>query len=208
MNLTALQTAVKTFGFADSDPLTDWINTALHTFEDAFDWPFLEAETTINTVVGTNTLVLPADFYQLQSLKINLQAGRPDYMEPVEFEDHVTDRTVRGMPSVFTLIGMDKVLLWPTPDAIYSCRFLYRKFIPDLVNGVDVPAIPLRHHYSLVHGAVSIGLQPEGESKRATDAQTQFDSDVQRAISRYRQKQTHTAQQVVDSQGYFDNSRR
>lgn len=204
MDLTALQTAVKTFGFTDSDPLTTWINAALHTFEDAFPWPFLEAETTINTVAGNNSLVLPADFYLLKSLKIDKTASRPEYMEPGDFEEAVEDRTVRGTPTIFTIIGTDKILLWPTPDIVYSFRVLYRKFIPDLAAGADVPAIPLRHHYSLVYGAVATGLQPEGESKRATDAQTSFDGDITRAISRWSRKQTQSPAQVIDSQGYFN----
>lgn len=202
MNLGDLKTALKYFGFSDTDPLATWLNAALHEFEDAYPWPFLEAETSVAVVAGTNTLVLPSNFYKLMSLKIDGYGTRPEYMDLGFFEDEIEDRTVTGLPTVFTLVGTDSIRLYPTADTAYTFRIVYRKAVPDLAADIDVPAIPTRHHYTLVKGAAMVGLQAENEEIRARDAQTNFDGDILRAISRWSNKQEHQPDTVRDTAGY------
>ena len=69
MNLLALRTALKRYGFDDSDPLDQWINASYQEMGEAVDWTFMEVMTTVPTILGSNTIAFPADFRKIISLR-------------------------------------------------------------------------------------------------------------------------------------------
>lgn len=205
MNLGSLKTALKRYGFNDADPLTDWINAALHEFEDAYPWPWLEKEVFLALLTGENEITLPADFYKLQSVKFKGFELRPKYLGYDVFTDEIADRTVTGsLPTVFTLIGMDTMPVWPVPTQDLDLILLYRRSVDDLVDDTDIPNIPTRHHYGLVAGAATYALQAENEEDRAVTAANLWQSVIDRAIARYATRQEMEPDQVRDSAGYFE----
>jgi hypothetical protein len=206
VNLGEIKTALKRYGFDDTDPLTLWINAAMHEFEDAYPWPWLEREVFLALLVGEREVLVPSDFYKLISLKWKERDSRPVYLGIDEFEEAITDRTITGpLPSVFTMVGMERILVWPTASENLDIEFIYRKELPDLVDDDDIPGIPTRHHYGLVAGAASYALQAENEEERSQTAQGLWQAVIDRAIARYGTRQEQGTDSVRDEAGYFDN---
>lgn len=202
MNTGQLKTALKRYGFTDSDPLLTWLNAALHEFAGRYNWPFLETVVESALAVGDDTIILPADFGKVISLKIKGFTKTPQYKDLHVFEDMVEDDTVTGVPDIYTLIGLSTIVLYPVNDAPQTVRLIYRKKVSDLVNDVDVPGVDVVTHYAIVLKAAAIGLQAEDEEDRASTASDEFDSAVISAIAQFSTKQEHAPAQVIDSAGY------
>lgn len=203
MTLGEIKTALKRFGFDDDDPLTAWINEAYRQFLDAYQWPFLEAISSEDTVVGVDSLNLPADFFSMITARITTASTNLEYMGRIQFENEIQDPTKTGKPTIYTLVGMDGLVLYPIPDAVYTVRYYYKKFMSPLVDDIDVPFIGLSYyHYTLVQGAAAVGLQAENEEDRASTALENFSSGIATAIAAFGTKQTGEYGQVRDTQGY------
>jgi hypothetical protein len=211
MNLGTIKTALRRYAGVDAtDPLVDWINAALHEFEEAYDWPFMEGVANQPTVAANTQLTLPADFFKLAKAKVVTAAGANvarsalTYVPRLKFEDESTfDPFSTGEPSYYTLIGMDQMFVWPTPDGVYSIRVFYQKALADLVNDGDVPAIPTRYHYTIVEGAAVRALQAESEEGRSDTARSVFEDSIDRHITKLGgTRQAGEYQQTRDVMGY------
>lgn len=202
MTLADMKTALERFGFDETDPLTTWINEGLRQFVDAYPWPFLEALVNVNTVANNDTIVLPSDFFSMITARVTTDSLPLDYMGRIQFENQIQDPTKKAKPTIYTLIGMSTVTLYPIPDAVYPIRLIYRKKVAALVNDADVPAIDSNYHYTAVLGAVAVALQAENEEDRATTALDNFNASIQTAIQAFGAKQSGEFGQVRDSQGY------
>jgi hypothetical protein len=55
-----------------------------------------------------------------------------------------------GSPIAYTVDDRDRLVFWPTPDASYVVRGLYRKSAQQLLNSDDVPEIHESHHKIIV----------------------------------------------------------
>lgn len=184
MNLGDMKTVLRrTAGVDASDPLTTWINASLHEFEDFHPWPFLEAMAQQPTVAGNDVLALPSDFWMPIKARIVDRSLPLEFMGRIQFEEEISDPTVQGIPEFFTLIGMDNMILYKVPDAVYTVRLIYRIAVPDLVNDTDVPAIPPKYHWTIVEGAMAKALQGESEEDRAREAQDRFQSAMSSAVT-------------------------
>lgn len=204
MNHDELQEAVKRFGFDDSDPLTTWINAAIHDLEDASNWTFLENIFTTSTNATVDTLDVPSDLWTIHSIKILGQTEKLRYLSRNSWEDQILDDTTPGLPTHYTMVGLDTVLLWPVPDAIYSVRIFYRILVPELVGPNDVPsAFPNKLHFAIVQRAAAIGLGAENNEDRASSAQNQYEATVAAAATTASgDHQTSSFGQVQDAQEY------
>jgi hypothetical protein len=191
VNLGALKTAVKAYGFSDDDPLLTWINAALHEFEEAYPWPFLDKVGTVVTVANLDTVALPADLFIAHKIRIPAEAETLIYVPRNQWEDEIEDHTDLGIPSHYTLVGLTSMLLYPIPDAIYSIRVSYRRLIADLAADGDIPDIPTKYHYKIVYGAAAIGLKTEEDADaQAQSARSDFDSAIASAISDFTGRQS------------------
>lgn len=202
MNLGSMKTSLKRFGFDDSDPLDSWINAALHDFEDANAWTFLETIFTGDTTPASDTLVGPTNLWKLHTARVVTESQKLIYISRTVWEDQIVDPTAPGLPTHFTMVGLDTILLWPVPDTVYSLRLSYTKSVPELIADVDIPDVPARYHFAIVQRAAAIALQAENNEDRATTAQNQYDSVVARAIQSSSDHQTATLGQVQDTQEY------
>lgn len=202
MNTAAMKTALKRFGFSDSDPLVLWLNEGLRQFVDAYPWPFIEAIATVNTVAGTETLTLPADYFSVIKARITTEGLPLEYIGRIQYEDEIGNTTATGKPTMFTIVGLNTMYLSPVPNAVYPIRLYYRKTVAELVNDADVAAIPAAYHYTVVQGAAAIALQAENEEDRAVTAAQAFSGGIQSAIQAVSNKQSGEYGQVRDTQGY------
>lgn len=211
MNLGAMKTALKRYAGVDAtDPLVDWVNAALHEFEEAYDWPFMETVANQPTVAADAQLTLPSDFFKLAKAKVVIAAGASvarsalTYVPRLRFEDESTyDPFTTGEPTHYTLIGMDQMLVWPIPDGVYTVRVFYQKSLVDLAADADVPGLPSRYHYTIVEGAAVRALQAESEEDRAETARGIFEDSIDRHITKLGgAKQAGEFQQTRDVMEY------
>lgn len=193
MNAGTMKTSLKRIaGVSDTDPLMDWLNAGMHDFEDAYDWPFLDIVGGVTMLAGSNNPDLPPDLAVLYTARVDTTPSggtvtRPSlkYVPRVKFEDEsYFDPTQTGEPTHYTLVGNSSIFLWPTPDQNYHFRVYYRKFLTDLLEDVDIPALPAKYHYSIVTGAAAVALEAENEEDRAETWRNIFEDNIQRAISR------------------------
>lgn len=212
MNLTALQTALKRYGFDDPDPLTTWLNAGMRQFVDAYQWAFLEATgtPTVTTSAQLSLSTALTTFRKVRTVAIQDTTANPTYQKLLYWSAHRFDReltaptTQTGQPQIYTLVGLDAMTVWPVPDKSYRLLIRYIKSVPDLVNGTDIPAIPVEYHYTIVRAAAVIALQAESEEERAQAAEQGYEADLQSAIAQYGTHEEDDADQVEDTQGYGD----
>jgi hypothetical protein len=212
MNLGTMKTSVQRIAGVDStDPLLDWINAAMHEFEDAYGWPFLETTGGVTMAANSNAPNLPTDLALLRTAKVDTTptggsvARRSLIFVPrVKFEDQSWyDPTSTGEPTHYTLVGNSTILLWPTPDQNYHMRVYYQKFLPDLAIDADVPGVPAKYHFTIVRGAAATALEAENEEDRADSWRGQFEDAIERHISKLGgSRQGGTLNTVRDVMGY------
>jgi hypothetical protein len=65
-----------------------------------------------------------------------------------------TNRTRVDRPSRFTVDPQGQLTFWPTPDATYTVRGLYRKSPQVLAANTDIPEMPARFHKLIVYTAL------------------------------------------------------
>lgn len=199
------KTALKRYGFSDSDPLLVWLNAAKSEFETARDWPFLFDLSNPSGAVGEDTITLPADFGRVITLRDVTNKNKLNWIEPVEFERLIEDPTEDGQPVWYTIYGTDTLVIWRVLDTAVTWRLVYQATLPDMVNdNVSMPG-PTRIHYPIVQKAASIALQAENEEDRAISAESQYQSSVGSLWRRFATPVLDEMDQVVDYQGYGDS---
>jgi len=207
VNLGSLKTNLQRYGFDTSDPLQDWINEALHTFEDAYPWPFLEISTTVSVVANNDIVPLPADFSLLiAEPRFTTESVSLQYIGVRDLEEQGLDPTSVGLPTRYYFVG-PIMRLWPIPDISRLLRITYHRKVADLTTDGQSPTeIPTKYHYTIVYGAASVALDTEDENDRATKAEDKFQQRISAAIDYYSKKQLASFGQVRDSQGYADGT--
>lgn len=208
MTVGEIKTALKRYGFDDSDPLLIWINSAYHEIENAYQhWSFLEVDEEIETAERQFNLVgLVTRMMKLRDVTAELTTGGTGldltFRDRRRLERDFPNLFVQGEPEYFTIIGSSKLQVYPDPPAKRKYRASYIKELPDLVNDGDIPLIPVRNHFTIVRGAAYVGLQAENEEERAASAQAQFDSDLEKMILNDSNRQIGDTDQVEDTEFY------
>lgn len=92
----------------------------------------MEITTTLTTVAGTKTVVMPTDVTETRRLTITSTDPKRvlDYISPEKLVLKYPYSTT-AMPEVFTVIG-GNFELGPTPDSAYTLEYVYRQRIPSL----------------------------------------------------------------------------
>lgn len=206
MILSEMKTALKRYGFDDSDPLTTWINWGMHDLEHDQKWTFLAGLTSVNTVIGTSTLSLGTTIGSIVSAKINGDSDPLDFLPPSAFMRNIADFTVSGHPSQYTRLSSGVIKLYPVPDAVYAVTFFYRGQELDLADaspGGTPLYIPSDMHHLIVIKAAAYGLQAENEEQRAQDALSQYTAGVSSVLAKYTDT-TDEPREVQDVMNYGD----
>lgn len=102
----------------------------------------------IVTVTGDASYVLPATSVRVQSLRdVGTDPDTPLGEVSQAVFDRLPDR--QGEPEAFTLRGSE-IILWPTPDAVYSLELRFRGDAVDMVADADKPALANDYRHLLV----------------------------------------------------------
>lgn len=209
MNLTQLQVALKRYGFDDTDPLTTWLNAAMHDFEASYDWPFLEVMP-YQTVVtpGANTIVLPSDCMKVMYIKDMTSFSKLKYYERHKFIRNIQDPTDVGQAEVYTLVGTTNLQIWRVLQLPTTFEIMYQASCPDMVNSSDVPGttetpFPAIVQYAIVQYAAAIALQAENEEDRAKTAMQEYQATLMRLMGKFGERELDEPTTVEDAQGYM-----
>ena len=210
MKVEEIKTALKRYGFDNTDPLLTWINAAYHEIESAHGhWSFLELDETIESELGEFNLVASVNrFIKVRDMTTELASGGEgkdlEYMDRRDFMRTFPNALIAGNPEVFTIIGSNKLQVYPDPVGKRKYKVSYIRLLPDLVADAEEPLIPVKNHYTIVRGAAYIALQAENEEERAASAQGQFESDLDKMISNDQRRQIGEPETVVDAQEYSE----
>lgn len=206
MTVGEIKTALKKFGFNDSDPLLIWINASMHLIEDAYaNWSWLQTLESVVQTANDSTFTPAGGVTRVITLKDVTSGGYPDeliYWDNRKWEREISKEEDQGDPWVYTIFGAKDIQVYPTPTTAKTYRLKYIKALADLVNDADVPVVPTKNHYLIVLGAAFIALQAENEEDRAANAQAQFDTGLDRMVLADMKRQIGEPSMVEDTAYY------
>lgn len=209
MTLAQLRTALqaKGYGTDSATAQTELINSVYRRLAGRRRWKWTEAQnTSIVTVAGTSAYALTGITDFLHPDAVRIEVGTEylpmEYMDYEELRDRQHADRDRGVPEFWT-IGRGQLLLWPTPERVYTVTVDYTKDPPDLSADGDTPIFPATYHDILVWGAIkeiSFRQRDWGAHQYATK---EFDDRLMEMEREYgiRQRQTSTH---VKRSGTFD----
>jgi hypothetical protein len=128
-----LQTSVA--DWLDRDDLSaripDFITLAEARYNRVLRIRSMETEADQATVSGTRSYSLPTDYRQMRTVHLVTNPITPlSYITP-EIMDRIWAGSSEGKPLSFTIKG-NNIYLGPSPDVVYTIRFLYYKKVPSL----------------------------------------------------------------------------
>lgn len=199
------KTALKRYGFDDTDPLLTWLNAGMRELEMAHDWSFLNVLIQVPSTVGNSELTVSPVLVKIKSIKSLTTGVKLKYLSNLEFEADIEDPRVAGSPRFYTILGpvaTSTVVLYPVPDAVEDYRVFFQQGYADMANDGDSMPGPSVIHYPIVLAAAYIGLQAENEEERSITALTQFERSVDKLWAKYNNQELDEPQQVEDVMGY------
>lgn len=150
--------------------VVDWIDTAYADIQNLHaDWDFLRTDLTFPTISGTNTYAKTAiaademgEWIQtsfrsyLTSTGVNGETLMsfvtwPDFRDAYVFG---AVRSTTGVPIFISQKPDTSLILWPTPNAIYTINGEYFKRPQAMTADLDIPLIPVKYHMIIVWRAL------------------------------------------------------
>jgi hypothetical protein len=186
VNLITMRNEVLSHGF---DPIgfgsarvTQYLNDAYMKAVRKVDYYVDEATQDFNTVAGTSTYPLPANFARGRSLRITTLG-----MELLAVGLRDIDRSsvgATGQPAFYAFDGQN-LHLYPAPDGVYPLEFRYWLLPNPLVNDTDTPTISDDYCDMLIFWALARCYGGEEDSQtqqfwegRWTQRLSEFAADV------------------------------
>src|SRR6266498_496449 len=127
-----------------------WINNRYAAVWGLEDWTFRKATGTITVTAGVASA--PTDFGKPIGIWAS-DGTRLDYVDPRAYYDATIGATISTSPAFFTMVnGVPQI---PVTAGTFTTH--YDKKLTLLSADSDVPALPVEHHYMLVHGATYVG---------------------------------------------------
>lgn len=145
------------------------LNTSAWEIFDVFHFREAETSRTFVTVAGTSSYAVAADHNATENLSIrdpdSSQHTRLLPMSEAEYEDNFVNTTsARGKPTKYFRRG-GNIILWPTPDEVYTIIDRYYMTLADLVSGG--PLIPQSWDELIFMGAAFRRFTELGDLNRA-----------------------------------------
>lgn len=160
--------------------LVNWVNDAYAEIQNKWlDWKFhwAEGQIVVGPLVAGNPIYAPpADARILNEDSFYIGETKLDY---VTFEDYrLVKPQYTGMtpakPSEFTIRPDGQVIVFPSPDAIYTIDFEYQRGVHALVSGTDAPLIPADYHETIWWRAKMFWAEFEEAGEQYKTALTNF----------------------------------
>ena len=209
MILSGMRDALRRFGFDPSDPLTVWLNAAMHEFVDAAPWPFLEQVQTITAPTsGTEVSAISDGVERINSVYLADPMSNDhklSFWRWHKFLREISNPDSTGKPEIWSVWGSRELHVYPVANGAYDLKVYYIGNVSDMSADDDEPGgglIPERWHYTIVQGAAAIALQAENEEERSATARALFESGISRGVAHYGLRHGDEFEQVQDVMGY------
>lgn len=153
--------------------IAEFVNETKREVEDAWNWNSLTQVQTITTSNGVETYPITGsgDRFTLNWFLDNNQA--PLY--PLTVQEYYTLTPTDGKPEKYAVFGVDgnmdaNLLLYPTPDGIYSFKLNVKIPQPELTSDTDILKVPFM---PVVLGAFAKAIGERGEDGGISRAEAQ-----------------------------------
>jgi hypothetical protein len=173
MQFSDIYNEVLTYGFNDGPQvyvgrIKRWINEGQQRLAREVDAPEFQETFTITTTGGVSTYALPADFIRDADIGFPSMITRLLPIDLSQFDQFAGDPSlaILGPPSQYTLY-QSNVLLYPTPDTVYTLLMHYTGRPPDLVFDADIPELNSDYHDLLVTYAAMRAFEAEDDYEAA-----------------------------------------
>lgn len=171
-----------------------WLNQGQNNVQTRYIWPFLEAEGTVTTVASTENYDLPTNLRYLHLVRDTSSSRILDFVSISDFYRSIPNPTATGNPYAYRLPGntqdtstdnpVAQIAFYPIPDAAYTLKIPYYRFLASMVNPNDTSAIPIEFHELMVHYAAKIYWSREGDA-RANSANDDYENMLTDMVKQY-----------------------
>lgn len=137
-----------------------------------------ESSTTITTVAGQREYELPPSFESLRiSSFVDPDSGQHTKLDRISIKDYENiyqdDSDAEGPPTKYYRQN-DSIVLWPTPDQVYTIVIYYLQTLDDLSDADPNPALPKSWQELVLLGATWRGFLQVNDYTKAPLAQKTY----------------------------------
>lgn len=161
--------------------IVSWVDSAYEDIENLYtSWNFLRFDFSFQTIAAASTYTpIAVGLDELASWKqdsvraylTSSGIGAEQIIYPVSW-DMMRDvrllgagATLQGNPSEFAIRPNKAMVLWPTPNAIYTVTGEYFKRAQSMTLNTDEPLIPVQFHMAIVWKAVMYYAADQGAAE-------------------------------------------
>jgi len=124
----------------------------------------LEASTTLQTVAGTNSVAMPADYLEVRSIALN--SGGVEREMFYNSPSAIPKKAGSGIPVYFTVEGSN-LIFDVTPDAVYDIEFSYYGKATALSSSNQTNFVLTNHPSIYLSGCLSFLNDYTGEDEKS-----------------------------------------
>lgn len=145
------------------------INRSWWEIQKKFKFRETDEDYTFSTVAGTREYDLPTGLSSIDRLSLIDTNDKHQQLIQVSLDNAIQlkddDSSSEDQPIKYQRRG-DKILLYPTPDDVYTIVLYYQATLADVLSGG--PAIPQDWHEIILYGAVSRGHSRFGSIQKSS----------------------------------------
>lgn len=170
------QTLLDTTDVADA-VLNTYLDRAIGVVADRFDWPWLDASTTVNTVVGQQNYSKPTDHVFTHALVESGKNRRLREITPVKAWQRYGDAPPTQQGKSFYFYE-DKLWIAQIPPAVVTYKWFYRKSPTLMTADNKTPEWDSNHHWFLAEFVIRELWRREEDQQAASAADQAFEQGI------------------------------
>lgn len=171
-----LQTHLGTGEYTDAE-ITKFLNRGIAVIASRFDWPWLDATTTFDSVVGTMAYNVPADHVKTYSITEDGESVRLRAITQDQAYQRYGDDPPTRDPRAFYIFN-GQYVFQEKPSAVKTYNVYYKAEPSTLSAGTDVPDWNSLHHDFLADYAISKLWEAEEDRQLSGDALGRFEQGM------------------------------
>lgn len=176
-----LQDEVLAHGFNETyrTRVKQWLNLAQARIARTLEVSDKFSSTSVATVIGTSTYVLPSTATIVQGVVDEALGFRLEYIKnPDDLMARNAVGTFTGRPIEYSFGTANLLLLSPVPDAVYSLTVLYFLRPVDLSADSDVSTIPADFHDVMVSWTLARAYRSEDDAQMSQFYMAEYQRDL------------------------------
>lgn len=171
--------------------IVDWASSSYQDIQGLHTtWDFLRFDFSFSTIAGTNTYLPSAvsmtelATWRKESIRLYSSLADEVALVPMDWET-MRDYRLKGVvatgrPAEFSVSPAKALVLWSTPDAIYTVTGEYFKRPQVMSANADEPLIPVQHQIAIVWKAVQYYAADQGAPELYAHAEREYRRSLNR----------------------------